>query len=73
MEPSADEDLEASGGVEETDQTIKYIICFAKAVELYQKRKNCFGCGRSDHLIKDFLKDVSESSWKVYLNTKEGM
>ena len=32
-EPSADEDVEASGRVGETDQCIKYITCFAKVVE----------------------------------------
>ena len=65
MELSADEDVEASGGVEETDQSIEYIICFAKAVELYQKKnKNCFGCGSPDHLVWDCPKDVSRSARK---------
>ena len=46
MEPSADKDVEASSRVGEMDQTIEYIICFIKVVELYQKKnKNCLGMG----------------------------
>ena len=37
-EPSADEEVEASGRVEGTDQPMEYIICFAKAVELYPQK-----------------------------------
>ena len=71
--PSADEDVEASGRVGETDQCVEYVIHFAKAVELYQKKnKNCFGCGSPDHLIWDCPKDVSRSAWKAYLNMKKG-
>ena len=52
MEPSADKDVEVLGGVGETDQSIKYIVHFAKAVEIYQKKsKNCFGCGSPDNLV----------------------
>ena len=75
MELSAneDEDVEASGGIGETDQPVEYIIHFAKVVELYQKKKrNCFGCGSYDHLIQYCLKDVSKYAWKVYLNMKQG-
>ena len=51
-EPSVDEDVEASGRVGEMDQSIEYIIRFAKAVELYQKKnRNCFGCGSPDPLV----------------------
>ena len=38
MEPSVDEDVEVSDRVGETDQSIEYIIHFAKAVALYQKK-----------------------------------
>ena len=72
-EPSADKEVEASGGVEEADQSVKYITHFAKVVELYQKeKKSCFGCGSSDHFVQDCLKDVSRPTWKVFLNMKEG-
>ena len=50
MEPSVDEDAEASGGLGEMDQTIEYIASFDKVVE-WLKNKNCFGCGSPDHLI----------------------
>ena len=61
-EPSADEDVEVSGGMEETDWSIKYIAHFVKAVKLYQKKnRNCFGCGSPEHLIWDCLKDTSRS------------
>ena len=51
MEPSADKDVEASG-VGEMDQTVEYIVCFVKAVELYQKKnKNYFGCRSPDHHV----------------------
>ena len=71
-EPSADEDVEVSGGIGERDQSIKYIICFVKAVKLYQeKNRNCFWCRSPDHLIHDCLKDVSRSDQKMHLNIKE--
>ena len=73
MEPSADEGVEAWGAVGKMDQTIEYMVCFAKVVELYQKKnKNCFWCGSPDHLILDCPKDVSKSAQKAYLNMKEG-
>ena len=57
-----------------TDQPLKYIILFTKAVELYQqKSRSCFGYGSPDHLMQDCPKDISKSAWKVDLNTKEGM
>ena len=50
-EPSADEDVKAWGRVGETDQSIKYIIHFAKVVGLYEKKnKICFVCGGPDYL-----------------------
>ena len=58
----------------ETGQTIEYIVHFAKAVELHQKKKRTyFGCGCPDHLISDCLKDLSQSAQKVDLNMKKGM
>ena len=51
MEPSADNDLKASGRAWGTDQSVEYIIDFTKAIELYQKKRNCFGCGSPDHLV----------------------
>ena len=51
------------------DQSVGYIIHFANAVELYQKKnQNCFGCSSHDHLIKDCLKDLSKTTQKVCLN-----
>ena len=38
-EPSADQDVEVSGRIGEMDQSIEYIVHFAKAVKLYQKQK----------------------------------
>ena len=35
---SAGEDVETSGGVGGTDQSVGYIVHFANTVELYQKR-----------------------------------
>ena len=72
-EPSADGEVKTSGGVEESDQSVKYIAYFTKTVELYQKKnKNCFGCGSPDHLVWDCPKDFTRPVQKVYLNTKEG-
>ena len=73
MEPSADEDVEASGQVGETDQSVEYMIHFDKAVELYQKKnKNCFRCGSPDHLAWDCPKDVCRSAQKAYLKHEGG-
>ena len=45
-EPSADKDVEESGGIGEMDQSIEYIVHFAKVIELYQKKsRNCFEYG----------------------------
>ena len=72
-EPSVDEDVETLGGVGEKDQSVEYIVHFAKVVESYQKKnKNCFRCGSPDHLIWDCPKDISRSAQKAYLNMKEG-
>ena len=73
-EPSADKDVEVLGGIGEIDQSVKYIVCFAKVVKLYQKKnRNCFGHGSPEHIVQDCLKDTSRSAWKVCLNMKEGM
>ena len=73
-EPSADEDVEVPGRIGEMDQSIECIVCFVKAVKLYQKKnRNCFGCRSPEHLIWDCPEDSSRSAWKVYLNTKEEM
>ena len=70
----AGEDQKTLSGVVGVDQSVGYIVHFANAVELYQsKDQNCFGCGSPDHLIKDCLKDLSWTAWKVSLNVKEGM
>ena len=70
---SSAEDPEASSGLCGTDQLISYIVCFAKAVELYQKKtQNCFGCGSPNHLIRDCPQDAGKITWKVSLNVKEG-
>ena len=45
MEPSADEDVEVSGRLGEMDQSIKYIFCFPKVVELYQKTGTALSVG----------------------------
>ena len=72
MEPLADKEVKASGGVGGTDQPMEYIIHFTKAFKLYQQKQKCFGCGSPDHLIWDCPKDISKSAQKADLNTKEG-
>ena len=67
------EDPEIFSGIEGSDQSLSYIIYFANAVELYHKKNwNCFWCGISDHPVKDCLKNLSKTAWKVSLNVKEG-
>ena len=54
---SAGEDAETSSGVGGADQMIGYVVHFANAVKLYQKKnQNCFRCGIPDHLMRDFQK-----------------
>ena len=68
-----EEDPETSSGVGGADQSASYIIHFANAVKLYQrKNQNYLGCGRPDHLIEDRLKDLSKTAQRVSLNMKEG-
>ena len=70
----ADKEVEALGGVEETDQPMEYIVHFAKVVKPYQqKNRSCLGCGSPDHLMWNCPKDIIKSAWKVDLNTKERM
>ena len=67
-------DLEAPSEIGGAEQLLSYIIWFANAVELYQKRnQNCFGCGSPEHLVKDCPKDLSKVTRKMSLNMKEGM
>ena len=73
-ESSAGEDLETSSEVGRTNQSVGYIIHYANAVKLYPKKnQNCFRCGSSDHFMRDYLKDLNKTTWKVCLNVKEGM
>ena len=63
-----------TGGVGDIDPLLGFIVQFANAVELYQKRNhNCFGCGCSDHLVNDCPKEMGKTARKVSLNLKEGM
>ena len=64
------EDPEISSGVGGADQSVGYIVHFANAVELYQRKNlNCFACGSSDHLVKD----LSKTTHKASLNMKREM
>ena len=68
------EKMQKPCGVGEGDQSVGYIVCVANIVKLYQKKnQNCFGCGSPDHLVKECLKDLSNTTQKVSLNAKEGM
>ena len=66
--PEAEEKVETSevdpeipseiGGA---DQLPSYIIQFANAVKLYQKKNHIFfRCGSPDHLVKGFPKDLGK-------------
>ena len=58
-ESSAVEDTGVSDKVGGVDQSLGYIIWFANAVELYQKKnQNCSRCDSPDHLVKDCPKDL---------------
>ena len=73
-ESSDEEDPETSSGIGGAIQSVRYIICFANVVKLYQqKNANCFRCGSPDHLIRDCPKDLSKTPLKPSLNAKEGM
>ena len=70
-ESSADEDAKTSGREGGTNQPMEYIICFAKAVTLYQqKNRSCFGCRSPDHLMQDVRKDISKTAQKSDLDAK---
>ena len=71
---SAEEDAGMTGEVGEVHPLLGYITQFANAVQLYQKRNhNCFRGGSPDHLVKDCMKELGKTAWKVGLNLKEGM
>ena len=73
-ESSDGEDPETLSGIDGADQLIGYIIHFANAVKLYQRKNwNYFRCVSPDHLVKDCPKDLSKTNRKVSLNVKEGM
>ena len=72
-ESSAGDDPETSSGIGGLDQSVGYIVHFANVIELYQRKiQNCFGCGSPDHLVKGCPKDLSKTTQKACLNTKEG-
>ena len=72
-ESSAEEDVGTLDKVGDADQLLGYIMQYANAVELYQKKNcNCFMCGSPDHLVKDCPKDLGKTTRKVGLNLKEG-
>ena len=77
MEPSADKEVKASGG---TDQTIEYIIhliyySLHQGIQTIptEKNRSCFGCWSPNYLMWDCPKDISKCAQRVDLNTKEGM
>ena len=60
---SDEEHPEILSGIGGTDQLVGYIICFANAVKLYQrKNQNCFRCGSPNHLAKNCPKDLSKTT-----------
>ena len=62
-ESSYGEDPETLSGVRGADQSVGYIIHFANAVKLYQrKNQNCFRCGSPNHLVKDCPKGLSKTT-----------
>ena len=62
------------GDVSDLDPSLGFSAQFANAVELYQNRNhNCFGCGSSDHLVKDCPREMGKTTRKVGINLKEGM
>ena len=71
-ESSEEEDPDTLSGIGGADQPVSYIIHFADAIELYQKKnQNCFTHGTPDHLVKDCPKDLSKTTRKTSLNVKE--
>ena len=63
---SDEEDARMSGKVGSADQSLVYIVQFANAVELYQKKDcNCFGCSSLEHPVKDCRKDMGKTARKV--------
>ena len=72
-EPSADEEVEASGTVEGINQHMEYIISFIKAVELHQqKNRSCFGCKSPDTSCGIAQKTLANLHGKL-IETLEGI
>ena len=72
-ESSDEEDPETLSEIGGAEHSVRYIVHFANAVELYQrKNQNCFRCGSPDNLIRDCPKDLRKTAQKVGLNVKEG-
>ena len=70
-ESSAGKEVEASSGAGGTDQSVEFIIHFAKVVELYEKKnKTVLGAVA---LITSYMTAQKTLAQKVNLNTKEGM
>ena len=70
----AEEDAGTTGEVGNVDSLLGYIMQYANAVELYQKKnRNCFGCGSRDYLVKDCQNEMGKTTRKIGLNLKEGM
>ena len=70
---SSEEDLQNPSEIGGADQPLSYVIQFANAVKLYQKKnQNCFMCDSPDHMVKDCPKDLSNVMRKASLNAKEG-
>ena len=62
----AEEDVEMTGEVGDVDPWLGYIMQFANAVELYQKKNHsCFRCSNPNHLVKDPPKELGKATRKV--------
>ena len=71
-ESSAEVDMGMLVEIGDVDPFLGYIMWFAIAVELYQKKNhNCFRCGSPDYLVKDCPKDLAKTARKGGLNLKE--
>ena len=62
---SEEENPETLSGFGEAHQSVGYIIWFANAIELYQKKnQNCLGCGSPDQIVKDYPEDLNKTARK---------
>ena len=69
----AEEDAGMTGEIGDVNLSLGYIMWFANAVELYQKKNHsCFGCGSPDNLVNDCPKELGKAMRKVGFNSKEG-